>query len=55
MEELHFLEKKHIYLLDGEPIPCVSDLCRFLHREVYKRVYHHTLRITDSGGNFNYV
>ena len=36
MEELHFLEKKHIYLLDGEPIPCVSDLCRFLHREVYK-------------------
>ena len=32
---LTFYDKGHIYMLDGERIPCVSDLCRFLHREVY--------------------
>lgn len=32
---LTFLDKGHIYLLDGERIPCVSDLCRFLNREIY--------------------
>ena len=36
MPDLTFLEKNHIYLLDGEDLPCVSDLCRFLHREIYK-------------------
>lgn len=36
MAELNFIEKTHVYLLDGEEIPCVSDLCRFLHREIYK-------------------
>lgn len=36
MPELTFLEKNHIYMLDGEELPCVSDLCRFLHREIYK-------------------
>lgn len=36
MPDLTFLEKNHIYLLDGEELPCVSDLCRFLHREIYK-------------------
>ena len=25
-----------MYLLDGEELPCVSDLCRFLHKEIYK-------------------
>ena len=33
---LDFYDKGHIYMLDGERIPCVSDLCRFLHREIYK-------------------
>ena len=36
MNELTFHEKNHIYMLDGEQLPCVSDLCRFLHREIYK-------------------
>lgn len=36
MSELIFYDKNHIYQLNGEVIPCVSDLCRFLHREIYK-------------------
>lgn len=36
MADLIFREKDHVYLLDGVKLPCVSDLCRFLHREVYK-------------------
>lgn len=36
MDILQFFDKGHVYMLDGERIPCVSDLCRFLHREIYK-------------------
>ena len=36
MNILQFFDKGHIYMLDGERLPCVSDLCRFLHREIYK-------------------
>lgn len=36
MDELVFYEKSHIYMLDGDRLPCVSDLCRFLHKEIYK-------------------
>ena len=36
MDDLIFYEKNHIYMLDGKQIPCVSDLCRFLHKEIYK-------------------
>lgn len=36
MSDLTFQENNHIYLLDGEQLPCVSDLCRFLHKEIYK-------------------
>ena len=36
MNILQFFDKGHIYMLEGERIPCVSDLCRFLHREIYK-------------------
>lgn len=36
MDNLRFFDKGHIYLLDGKRLPCVSDLCRFLHREIYK-------------------
>ena len=35
MPDLLFIEKTHTYLLNGRPVPCVSDLCRFLSREVY--------------------
>lgn len=35
MSTLKFFDKGHIYILDGEKLPCVSDLCRFLHREIY--------------------
>ena len=36
MADLLFREQDHTYLLEGEELPCVSDLCRFLHREIYK-------------------
>lgn len=36
MDDLIFYEKNHIYMLDGQRLPCVSDLCRFLHKEIYK-------------------
>lgn len=36
MNILQFFDKGHVYMLDGEQIPCVSDLCRFLHREIYR-------------------
>lgn len=36
MGDLAFYDKGHIYMLDGERIPCVSDLCRFIHKEIYK-------------------
>ena len=32
---LEFNEDKHIYYLDGEQIPCVSEILRFAFREVY--------------------
>ena len=36
MNILQFFDKGHIYMLDGQRLTCVSDLCRFLHREIYK-------------------
>lgn len=36
MADLQFFEKSHIYMLDGQRLPCVSDLCRFIHREIYQ-------------------
>lgn len=36
MSILQYFDKGHIYMLEGDRIPCVSDLCRFLHREIYK-------------------
>lgn len=36
MDDLVFYEKGHIYMLGGRRVPCVSDLCRFLSREIYK-------------------
>ena len=36
MTELMFFEKGHIYMVGGERLPSVSDLVRFMSREVYK-------------------
>ena len=36
MPELSFRDDGHVYMLDGERLPCVSDLCKPLHREIYK-------------------
>ena len=36
MDLLSYIDDGHIYTLDGEQIPCVSDLCRFLNREIYR-------------------
>lgn len=36
MDDLIFIEKSHVYMLEGERLPCVSDLCRFLHKEIYR-------------------
>ena len=33
---LEFYDQGHVYMLDGQRLPCVSDLCRFLHREIYE-------------------
>ena len=35
MNDLRFFDKGHIYMMDGDRIPSVSDLCRFISREVY--------------------
>ena len=36
MSDFQFYEESHIYTLAGKKLPCVSELCRFLKREVYK-------------------
>jgi hypothetical protein len=36
MADLEFYDKGHIYMQGGERLPCVSDLCRFLHKEIYR-------------------
>ena len=38
MTDLTFIEDSHTYLLDGQELPSVSHLCRFLRREVYQNV-----------------
>lgn len=38
MADLLFREADHIYTLDGQVLPCVSDLCAPLHRAVYENV-----------------
>lgn len=35
MHELSLMEQEHIYILRGDKLPSVTELCRFLHREVY--------------------
>lgn len=38
-----FFDQGHTYTLDGEEVPSVSQLCRFLSREVYGTVAQYTL------------
>ena len=38
MADLLFREADHVYMLDGQVLPCVSDLCAPLHRAVYENV-----------------
>lgn len=40
---LKFFDEKHIYELDGEMIPCVSEIARFASREIYGDVSQYTL------------
>lgn len=49
-EELVFQEKGHKYFLDGEEIPSVSEITRFLSREVYGEIDSITLsRAAEKG------
>lgn len=50
MAQLLFFDQGHSYTLDGEEVPSVSQLCRFLSREVYGTVAQYTLdRAADRG------
>lgn len=40
---LKFYDEKHIYELDGEQIPSVSEISRFVSREVYGDIVQYTL------------
>lgn len=43
MAQLLFFDQGHKYTLDGVELPSVSELCRFLSREVYDTVAQYTL------------
>ena len=43
MATLLFFDQGHRYTLDGEDLPSVSELCRFLSREIYGTVAQYTL------------
>lgn len=50
MAQLIFFDQGHTYTLDGEEVPSVSQLCRFLSREIYGTVAQYTLdRAADRG------
>lgn len=43
MAQLLFFDAGHKYELDGEPLPSVSELCRFISREIYGDVSQYSL------------
>ena len=50
MAQLIFFDQGHTYTLDGEEVPSVSQLCRFLSREIYGTVAQYTLdQAADQG------
>lgn len=52
MATLLFFDEGHKYTLDGEELPSVSELCRFLSREIYGTVSQFTLdNAADRGTN----
>jgi len=50
MGSLLFLEEGHKYQLDGEELPSVSELTRFISREVYGEVNQYTLDMAAQRG-----
>ena len=50
MANLIFYDQGHIYKLDGETIPSVSELTRFISREIYGTVSQYTLDNAASRG-----
>jgi len=51
MAKLVFYDKDHIYELDGEQIPSVSELSRFVSREIYGDVNKYTLDMACDKGS----
>ena len=50
MAQLLFFDQGHRYTLDGEEVPSVSELCRFISREIYGDVSQFNLdRASDRG------
>lgn len=50
MAQLLFFDQRHKYTLDGVELPSVSELCRFISREIYGTVAQYTLdRAADRG------
>lgn len=50
MATLLFFDQEHRYTLDGEGLPSVSELCRFISREIYDSVGQYNLdRAADRG------
>lgn len=43
MATLLFFDKGHKYTVDGQELPSVSELCRFLSREIYGDINQYTL------------
>ena len=43
MAQLLFYDDKHVYELDGVKLPSVSEILRFINREVYKDIAQYTL------------
>lgn len=50
MAQLLFFDSGHRYTLDGVEIPSVSELCRFISREVYGTVAQYTLDMAADRG-----
>lgn len=43
MAQLMFFDEKHIYTLNGEEVPSVSEISRFASREIYGNITQYTL------------
>lgn len=56
MATLLFFDTDHRYTLDGEELPSVSELCRFLSREIYGTVAQYTLdRAAERGSEVHRI